>query len=121
MEPDRELFLLVGYDVERLRNYSLGLLIVDSLAQDASGRGKSYFDLTVGDESYKSDFAAQPLPLHQVRVPRTAQGHAAMLSNDGMIAARRVAKRALVARQARRARKISEATAAPSSTGAPTA
>ena len=39
--PDRELFVLVGYDVERLRNYSLGLLVVDQLAQDAIGRGTS--------------------------------------------------------------------------------
>ncbi|WP_394248453.1 GNAT family N-acetyltransferase [Arthrobacter pityocampae] len=105
VEPDRELFLLVGYDVERLRNYSLGLLIVDGLVQDAIRRGKSYFDLTVGDESYKSDFAARPLPLHQVRIPRTVPGRAAMVLDDGVLAARRIAKRALLAWKARRARK----------------
>lgn len=113
VEGDRELFLLVGYDIERLRNYSLGLLIVDGLVQDAIGRGKSYFDLTVGDESYKSDFAACALPLHQVRVPRTVLGRAAMLSGDGYLAARRVAKRVLVAWTARRTRKNSEPPAAP--------
>ncbi|MHA7240176.1 GNAT family N-acetyltransferase [Arthrobacter sp. TMS1-12-1] len=119
VEPDRELFLLVGYDVERLRNYSLGLLIVDGLVQDAIARGKSYFDLTVGDESYKSDFAARPLPLHQVRVPRTVQGRVAMVSDDGVLAARRLAKRTLVAWEARRPRKQAVAVSAGAEGSAP--
>jgi CelD/BcsL family acetyltransferase involved in cellulose biosynthesis len=117
VETDRELLVLVGYDVERLRNYSLGLVIVDSLVQDAIGRGKSYFDLTVGDEPYKSDFAARSLPLHQVRVPRTLRGWAALVGADGMLSARRVAKRALLAWQARKARRA--ATPAEASAAAP--
>ncbi|BBE22115.1 hypothetical protein MN0502_09980 [Arthrobacter sp. MN05-02] len=113
LQADRELFLLVGYDVERLRNYSLGLLIVDGLVQAAIGRGMSYFDLTVGDESYKSDFAARSSPLHQVRVPRTVQGRAAMVGADGILAARRVAKRALLAWEARKARIRADVPTAP--------
>ena len=103
--PDRELFVLVGYDVERLRNYSLGLLIVDQLAQDAIGRGKSWFDLTVGDESYKADFGARPQALHQVRIAVTLRGRAALLAQDGSLAARRLAKRGLAAWQDRRAQR----------------
>ncbi|MHA7263229.1 GNAT family N-acetyltransferase [Arthrobacter sp. TMN-37] len=113
VEPDRELVLLVGYDGGRFRNYSLGLLLVDVLAHDAIGRGLSYFDLTVGDEPYKSDFAARSLPLHQVRVPRTVRGRAALAGADGLLAARRLAKRALLARAAWRARRRAEAPAAP--------
>ena len=105
IEPDRELFLLVGYDVERLRNYSLGLLIVDGLAQDAIGRGKSFFDLTVGDESYKSDFGARPVPLYQVRVPRTLRGRGAMIGHDAYLSARQVAKRWLAVWQEHAARR----------------
>ncbi|MGM1029606.1 MAG: GNAT family N-acetyltransferase [Actinomycetota bacterium] len=95
VEPERELFLLVGYDIERLRNYSLGLLIVDALAQDAIGRGKRCFDLTVGDEPYKADFGAVRVPLYQVRMPRTLSGRAAMVSQDLALAARQAAKRRL--------------------------
>ena len=120
VEPDRELFLLVGYDVERLRNYSLGLLIVDGLVQDAIGRGKSYFDLTVGDEPYKSDFAARSVPLHQLRVPRTMRGRAAMVSADGLLAARRAAKRVLLAVEARRARKAARPTRSDDGAGSAT-
>ncbi|GAA5109359.1 GNAT family N-acetyltransferase [Alloalcanivorax gelatiniphagus] len=97
VEPDRELFLLVGYDVERLRNYSLGLLIVDGLAQDAIGRGMRELDLTVGDESYKADFGARAVPLFQVRVPRTVRGGAAMVAKDVTLSARQLAKRRLEA------------------------
>jgi CelD/BcsL family acetyltransferase involved in cellulose biosynthesis len=103
--PDGELFVLVGYDVERLRNYSLGLLIVDQLAQAAIGRGASWFDLTVGDESYKADFGARPRPLHQVRLPLTLRGRAALTAHDGELVARRLAKRGLAAWQEQRARR----------------
>ncbi len=102
LEADRELFLLVGYDIERLRNYSLGLLIVDSLAKDAISRGTSFFDLTVGDESYKSDFSARRLPLHQLRLPRTLRGYVALLLNDIYRTARRVAKRVVLTWEARK-------------------
>jgi len=95
VEPDRELFLLVGYDVERLRNYSLGLLVVDRIAVAAIEGGRSVLDLTVGDEAYKADFGARPLPLHQVRVPRTVRGRLAMHGQDTWLASRQLAKRLL--------------------------
>ncbi len=111
--PDRELFLVVGYDFGRLRNYSLGLLIVDLLARSAIERGKSHLDLTVGDESYKGDFGARPLPLHQVRLPRTARGRLALASQDALLRARPHAKRAVVAWEDRRRRRR-ERTTSPS-------
>jgi len=92
-EPDRELFLLVGYDVGRLRNYSLGLLIVDSLVQDCIGRNRQFFDLTVGDEGYKADFGARPRPLFEVRSARTVAGGVMMIGQDTYLRSRRVAKR----------------------------
>ncbi|PFG38827.1 CelD/BcsL family acetyltransferase involved in cellulose biosynthesis [Georgenia soli] len=97
-----ELFLLVGYDVERLRNYSLGLLIVDELVRDAIGQGRRYFDLTVGDEPYKADFGARPRPLFEIRVARTPLGVAGMLARDGYLLTRRTAKRAVLAYEERR-------------------
>jgi CelD/BcsL family acetyltransferase involved in cellulose biosynthesis len=102
VERDRELFVLVGYDVERLRNYSLGLLIVDELVASAISRGAAHFDLTVGDEDYKSDFGARARPLFEVRVQRTLRGRAGVGARAGYLTARRLAKRAVIAWNQRR-------------------
>jgi CelD/BcsL family acetyltransferase involved in cellulose biosynthesis len=101
--PDRDLFLLVGYDMQRLRNYSLGLLMVEGLAKDAIGRGQHFFDLTVGDESYKADFGARPRPLYEVRVIATLRGRAYVLGRTAYLRARREAKKTLEAWARRRA------------------
>lgn len=103
VEPERELFLLVGYDLGRLRNYSLGLLIVHGLALEAIDRGVPCFDLTVGDESYKADFGAHRVPLFQVRVARSARGRVAMVVHDLTLWGRQQAKRQLLASRERRA------------------
>ncbi|MET1155917.1 GNAT family N-acetyltransferase [Arthrobacter sp.] len=100
--PDRDLFLLVGYDLQRLRNYSLGLLIVDELAKDAIERGQRYFDFTVGDEPYKADFGARRRPLYEVRVIATLRGRAYVLGRTAYLRTRRVAKKALEAWARRR-------------------
>ena len=97
VDPRQELFLLVGYDVERLRNYSLGLLIVDELIRDAIQMGRTQFDLTVGDESYKPDFGAHPRPLFEVRLPRTPVGLAGQVARDGYLRSRQFAKKVLLA------------------------
>jgi CelD/BcsL family acetyltransferase involved in cellulose biosynthesis len=89
---DRELFLLVGYDVQKLRNYSLGLLIVDELVLAAIDRGHRFFDLTVGDEPYKADFGAVPEPLYEVRTTRTALGTIDLIASDVYLWLRRRAK-----------------------------
>ncbi|WP_152187771.1 GNAT family N-acetyltransferase [Georgenia satyanarayanai] len=87
-----ELYVLVGYDLERFRNVSLGLVIVAELARAAIGRGQRQLDLTVGDEPYKADFGARSRPLYEVRVSRTPLGAAAALLRDGNLRARRLAK-----------------------------
>ena len=98
-ERNRELFLLVGYDMERLRNYSLGLLIVDELIRCAIAEGATAFDLTVGDEDYKSDFGAHPRPLYEIQMTRTPLGHAHLGVRAGYLAARRLAKKVVLARE----------------------
>ncbi len=105
--PTTELFVLVGYDFERLRNASLGLLIVSELARAAIGRGLHELDLTVGDEPYKADFGARPRPLYEVRLWGTPLGAAAAWAFDGYLGSRRVAKRAVQARRARLERRRS--------------
>jgi CelD/BcsL family acetyltransferase involved in cellulose biosynthesis len=91
---DREhVFLIVGYDFARLRNYSLGLLIVDELVDRAVASGLHTFDLTVGNESYKTDFGATPVPMYAVRAAGTLRGRAAGVVIDLEARARKVAKR----------------------------
>ena len=97
IEPDRELYLIVGYDFKGLRNFSLGMLIVDQIAQDAIGRGLQYLDLTVGDEPYKAEFGAVRRPLFHVRVTRTPVGFVAFHGREFYLAARRTAKHWLTA------------------------
>jgi CelD/BcsL family acetyltransferase involved in cellulose biosynthesis len=100
IDRDRDIYVLVGYDVERLRNYSLGLLIVDELIQNAIGRQQAYFDLTVGDEPYKADFGARPRPVFEIRVQRTLLGRIVVISRTVYLRARRLAKQIVMARQA---------------------
>ena len=102
IDRDRDLFLLVGYDVSKLRNYSLGLLIVDELVRDAIGRGQAHFDLTVGDESYKADFGARARPMFEVRIQRTVLGRAAILGRAVYLRGRRLAKMVVVGIEQRR-------------------
>jgi len=96
-EPRGEVYVLVGYDLHRLRNYSLGLLIVDQLARAVIERGEEYLDLTVGDEPYKSDFGARRRQLFEVYAARTPAGLALYSGRLAYLASRRTAKRTVVA------------------------
>lgn len=109
VDEEKHVFLLVGYDVARLRNYSLGLLIVDDLIRSAIADGLHTFDLTVGNEGYKRDFGAHPTPMHAIRVTATARGRAAAAAADLDAVGRRMAKRglALKARLAERSKATS--------------
>lgn len=110
VEADRELFLIVGYDFKGLRNFSLGLLIVDQVAQDAIARGLRYLDLTVGDEPYKTQFGAIRRPLFHVRVTRTPVGYVAFHGRELYLAARRRGKRMLTSwRKFRKQRQMAQA------------
>lgn len=102
LEPDRELYVITGYDFGGLRNYSLGLLIVDQIARAAIGRGVSVLDMTVGDEPYKASFGAKRRPVFQVYVARTPLGAASFWSRQLYLWARRTAKRVREAWRARR-------------------
>ena len=106
LEPERELYVITGYDFAGLRNFSLGLLVVDQIAQAAIGRGARVLDMTVGDEPYKADFGARRRPLFQVYVARTPIGALAFAWRTLYLGARRIAKRALVAWRARRRRRV---------------
>ncbi len=87
------LCLLIGYDFARLRNYSLGLLIIDQMVRNAINQGLTYFDLTVGNEQYKGDFGARPRPLYEILVLGTVRGRVAASVRAAYLHARRSAKK----------------------------
>ncbi|MHA3723941.1 GNAT family N-acetyltransferase [Leucobacter sp. HY1910] len=112
LEPDRELYVITGYDFGGLRNYSLGLLIVDQIARAAIERGVSVLDMTVGDEPYKASFGAERRPVYQVYVARTPLGEATFGLRQLYLWARRTAKRVRGAWRARRKRALTQKTTA---------
>lgn len=57
-------FLLSGFDSEIFRNYSAGLLLVETVIEDCIRRADNCFDLTIGDEEYKQKFATRSVPMH---------------------------------------------------------
>src|SRR5690606_30944667 len=94
-DTQQELFLLIGYDFARYRNYSLGLIMVEELIAAAIADDKRYYDLTIGHDGYKTDFGAAATAMYAVRSPRTVRGRAGLMADDGEAAARRLAKRGL--------------------------
>ncbi len=104
LEPEKELYVITGYDVAGLRNFSLGLLIVDQIAQAAIGRGARVLDMTVGDEAYKADFGARRRPVFQLHIARTPLGALSLAGRTLYLGARRIAKRVRTAWRARRKR-----------------
>lgn len=95
VDDERDVGVLVGYDVAQYRNYSLGLLIVDELIAVSFANGKGFHDLTLGHEGYKLSFGAAREPMHSVRIPLTVRGHAARAAADRETQARQLAKRVL--------------------------
>jgi CelD/BcsL family acetyltransferase involved in cellulose biosynthesis len=100
-DAERDLFVLIGYDYERYRNYSLGLILVEELIGVSIAHGKQLHDLTLGHDSYKASFGAVPTPMYSTRRPLTVRGRLGLLAADQNVAARRLAKRALAHREQR--------------------
>ena len=57
-------FLLSGFDREIFRNFSTGMLLLESVIEDCIRRADNCFDLTIGDEEYKQKFATRSVPMH---------------------------------------------------------
>lgn len=69
----RQYFLLSAFN-EAYGRYSPGMLSLLELMGNAKAEGVSYFDLTIGDEDYKSSFKAEQVDLHNVIVPNGPLG-----------------------------------------------
>ena len=100
-DRERDLFLLIGYDIERFRNYALGLLLVEDLIAASFANNKRVHDLTLGHDNYKQSFGATAAPVYSVRAPLTMRGRIAQAGADQEASARRLAKRALAFQERR--------------------
>lgn len=56
--------LLVGFNIDEFRNFSVGKLIMESSIEDAIGRGETIYDFTIGDEAYKAEFGTRAMPMY---------------------------------------------------------
>jgi CelD/BcsL family acetyltransferase involved in cellulose biosynthesis len=58
-------FLLLGFDRQKFRNHSTGLLLLESIIEDCIRRSDDVFDLTIGDEEYKQNFATRSVSISE--------------------------------------------------------
>jgi CelD/BcsL family acetyltransferase involved in cellulose biosynthesis len=54
------LTVLGGFDLANYKNYSIGALVFEGIAGDCIEKGETVLDFTIGNESYKRLFGAQP-------------------------------------------------------------
>jgi len=57
-------WLMPGYQDGEWARYSVGRILLDAVVQHCIAEGLAVFDLTVGDEGYKMQWADHMLPLH---------------------------------------------------------
>jgi CelD/BcsL family acetyltransferase involved in cellulose biosynthesis len=71
---DRFYYLMPGYEAGSWARYSAGRLLLEDLVRRCIGEGVRVFDLTVGDETYKRDWADHTLLLYEYLRPGTLRG-----------------------------------------------
>ena len=57
-------WLMPGYEDGEWGRYSVGRILLDAVVRDCIAQGLALFDLTVGDEAYKQQWADHVLPLY---------------------------------------------------------
>ncbi len=71
--------LLVGFDLERYRRLSVGLLAIEDTIRASFESGDEIYDFTIGDYPFKLQFGARSSQLFEWHVPRGARGYLAVL------------------------------------------
>jgi CelD/BcsL family acetyltransferase involved in cellulose biosynthesis len=66
--------LLVGFDLERYRRLSVGLLAIEDTIRASFESGDEAYDFTIGDYPFKLQFGARSSPLFEWHVPRGTRG-----------------------------------------------
>jgi CelD/BcsL family acetyltransferase involved in cellulose biosynthesis len=71
--------LLVGFDLERYRRLSVGLLAIEDTIRASFESGDEAYDFTIGDYPFKLQFGARSSPLFEWHVPRGTRGYLAVV------------------------------------------
>jgi CelD/BcsL family acetyltransferase involved in cellulose biosynthesis len=87
------LVILGGFDLAGYKNYSIGSLVFDEIAKDCIERGEVRLDFTIGDESYKQLFGAQPSSMWMISAAGSPLGSFANFMIDQIPWAKHLAKR----------------------------
>jgi len=69
--------IMSTFDGNKWKSLSLGNLLMLYAVERSVARGMNFFDLTIGDESYKQNFGAVPSPLFSTLQPLSPVGFAA--------------------------------------------
>jgi CelD/BcsL family acetyltransferase involved in cellulose biosynthesis len=77
---DSLLVIMSAFDIAGYKNQSLGALTFEQVAKDCIERGDRILDFTIGDESYKRLFGAQPSPMWSVTQAGSAVGSVALFA-----------------------------------------
>jgi CelD/BcsL family acetyltransferase involved in cellulose biosynthesis len=77
---DSLLVIMSAFDIAGYKNQSLGALTFEQVARDCIERGDRILDFTIGDESYKRLFGAQPSPMWSVTQAGSAAGTVALFA-----------------------------------------
>lgn len=67
-------WIMPGYEDGQWGRYSVGRVLMDAAVQDCYARGFALFDLTVGDEAYKAQWADHQLQLGSFEVGISLRG-----------------------------------------------
>lgn len=92
--------ILIAVDDERARNTSPGLLAITHAMEEACREGVTYFDFSVGGQSYKQSAGAVGRPLFRLEEVFSLRGHAMALADKSVeeLRARLKSNEALYAR-----------------------
>jgi len=71
-------WLMPGYEDGEWGRYSVGRILLDAVVRDCIAQGLALFDLTVGDEAYKQQWADHILPLYAGRQGHSLRGKLAV-------------------------------------------
>ena len=93
-------WLMPGYEDGEWKRYSVGRILLDAVLQHCIVERLAVFDLTVGDEAYKMQWADHSLPLYAGQQGHSLRGRLAVALDHGYQAVR------LFARNNERLRKL---------------
>lgn len=72
-------WLMPGYEDGEWGRYSVGRILLDAVVRDCIAQGLALFDLTVGDEAYKQQWADHILPLYAGQQGHSLRGKLAVM------------------------------------------